>query len=210
MGRFAGASSAGFPAHSFKVVNFMNYFRAPGAHLFAGAALALLATLSFPAAAHVTLEYQVANAGSYYKATFKVGHGCGASPTRQLIVMVPEGVQGARPMPKAGWAIEITREKRALPGAGAGSEATEDVSRISWTARTPADYLPGNYYDEFSLQGKLPASEGAMYWGVSQVCESGRQDWTETPQADQDPAALKSPAALLDILPASGSGGHHH
>ena len=50
---------------------------------------ALLCIVSWPAAAHVTLEYQVANAGSYYKGTFKVGHGCGTSPVRQMVVTIP-------------------------------------------------------------------------------------------------------------------------
>jgi uncharacterized protein YcnI len=66
------------------------------------------ATGSFNAAnAHVTLEYQVANAGSGYKATFRVGHGCGESPTREIAVTLPSGVEGAKPMPKAGCTIAI-------------------------------------------------------------------------------------------------------
>ena len=69
----------------------------------AACAATLLCMASLPAAAHVVLEYQVANAGSYYKATFKVGHGCGTSPVKQIVVTIPAGVQGAKPMPKAGW-----------------------------------------------------------------------------------------------------------
>ena len=55
--------------------------------------------LGWGASAHTVLEYQVATAGQSYKATFKVGHGCGASPTRQIVVDIPAGVQGAKPMP---------------------------------------------------------------------------------------------------------------
>ena len=43
---------------------------------------ALSMSLGFGASAHTVLEYQVATAGQSYKATFKVGHGCGNSPTR--------------------------------------------------------------------------------------------------------------------------------
>ncbi|MFN7857155.1 MAG: DUF1775 domain-containing protein, partial [Acidovorax sp.] len=67
------------------------------------------------ASAHVVLEYQVAPAGASYKATFKVGHGCGASPTRQIAVDIPVGMRGARPMPKPGWALEVQRETLAQP-----------------------------------------------------------------------------------------------
>jgi uncharacterized protein YcnI len=68
-------------------------------------ALGLVAASLAPvsASAHTVLEYQVATAGKSYKATFKVGHGCGASPTRQIVVDLPAGVQGAKPMPKPGW-----------------------------------------------------------------------------------------------------------
>ena len=72
---------------------------------------ALSMSLGFGASAHTVLEYQVATAGQSYKATFKVGHGCGASPTREIVVDIPAGVQGAKPMPKPGWRLEVVREK---------------------------------------------------------------------------------------------------
>lgn len=173
-------------------------------------AATLMCAASLPAAAHVVLEYQVANAGSYYKATFKVGHGCGTSPTKQIVVTIPAGVQGAKPMPKAGWALDIAREKLAQPVMDHGRTVIEDVARITWTAKTPADYLLNEWYDEFVLQAKLPGKAGTMYWPVSQVCESGRTDWVETPKAGQKMSDLKSPAAVLEIMPSGGGGEHKH
>ena len=171
---------------------------------------ALFIILSVPAAAHVTLEYQVANAGSYYKATFKVGHGCGSSPIKQMVVSIPPGVQGAKPMPKAGWALDITREKLAQPATDHGKSITERVVRISWTAKTPADYLQNDWYDEFVLQAKLPAKEGTLYWPVSQICEEGRIDWTEVPNAGQKRTDLKIPAAALELMPVGDGTVHPH
>ena len=170
----------------------------------------VLAVFSAPSAAHVVLEYQVANAGSSYKATFKVGHGCGASPIKQIVVTIPEGVQGAKPMPKAGWALDIKREKLAQPRTDNGKTVTEDVSRITWTAKTPADYLQNAWYDEFVLQAKLPAQAGTIYWPVSQVCEEGQVDWAQLPQPGQKLSDLKTPAAVLELLPAGGGGEHKH
>ena len=155
------------------------------------AALALVATA---AGAHIHLENSSAPAGASYKATFKVGHGCEGSPTRQLSVDIPAGVRGAQPMPKPGWRLEVERS---------GAEAT----RVTWTARTPEDALPDAYYDEFVLVAKLPAQAGPLYWPVRQVCNEGRQDWTEVPQPGQPRPALKSPASKLDVVPASG---HQH
>jgi hypothetical protein len=109
----------------------------------------------------VVLEYQVAPAGRSYKATFKVGHGCGASPTRQITVDIPAGVRGAKPMPKPGWALDVQRAKLATPYTSHGRTVTEDVVRITWTAKTKDDYLPNAHYDEFALVGQLPDKDGA-------------------------------------------------
>lgn len=164
---------------------------------FPAAALCAAGALFCAAApAHVVLEYQVAPAGSSYKASFKVGHGCGASATRELSVQVPAGVRSARPMPKPGWAIDLQREG-------------DRVTRITWTARTAGDALPASHYDEFVLQAALPDQEGPLYWPVSQVCEQGRHDWTQVPRPGQPLSELASPAAVLELLPAAG-GSHHH
>ncbi len=171
-------------------------------------AAALMAALPLTHA-HITLEYPVAQAASGYKATFKVGHGCAGSPIRQIVVNIPAGVQGAKPMPKAGWAIAVERTRLAQPYTSHGRTIVEDVTRITWTARTPDDWLPNAFYDEFVLHARLPSQPGAMYWSVSQVCEQGRIDWAEVPRDGQALADLKAPAALLDILP-SGAGAHHH
>ena len=169
-------------------------------------------TFSALSAAHVVLQYQVANAGSSYKATFKVGHGCGTSAIKQIVVTVPPGVQSAKPIPKAGWVLDITREKLAQPITDHGRTVTETVSRITWTAKTPGDYLQNDWFDEFALQAKLPSNAGTMYWPISQICEEGRVDWTQIPQAGQKLSDLKTPAAVLELMPVSdgkGGGGEH-
>jgi uncharacterized protein YcnI len=171
---------------------------------------ALLLALASAAHAHVALEYQVAPAGSAYKATFKVGHGCGESATRQVSVAIPAGVTGARPMPKPGWSVQVQRGKLPEPVTAHGRTITEDVTRITWTARSAGDALPSDQYDEFVLVGQLPERAGPMYWPFSQVCETGRLDWVEVPKAGQSPADLKSPAAVLELLPAAGAAGHRH
>lgn len=175
--------------------------------------VALLASAAAPfmsASAHVVLEYQVAPAASSYKATFKVGHGCGSSPTRQIVVDIPVGVRGARPMPKPGWALEVQREKLAEPYLRHGRSITEDVVRVTWTAKTSEDMLAGAHYDEFVLVATLPAQPGTLYWPVRQACAEGRNDWTEVPRAGQKASELASPAALLEVLPNAAAGGHHH
>lgn len=172
--------------------------------------LLAVACLAGTAQAHVVLDYQAALAGSSYRATFKVGHGCGASPTRQISIEIPAGVQGAKPMPKAGWAVEITRAPLAQPYTSHGRTVTEDVVRVTWTARTAEDMLPNGHFDEFVLAATLPQRPGTLWWPVRQACQEGRTDWVEVPKAGESASALKSPAAMLEILPADGAGGHKH
>ncbi|WP_427914324.1 YcnI family protein [Ramlibacter sp. MMS24-I3-19] len=162
------------------------------------------------ASAHIGLETPSAQAGAMYRATFQVGHGCSASATRQIAVTVPSGVLDARPMPKAGWSLEIQREKLAEPVERQGRTISERVARITWTARTPADALPSDQYDEFVLMAALPAQAGALAWPVSQACDSGRADWIEVPKPGQSPHGVKNPAPLLEVLPAAGNDHHHH
>lgn len=174
------------------VVFFMKLLSSPAA-----AAAAAIACCAAPLAhAHVTLEYPVGFAASAYKATFRVGHGCGASPTRQVTVQIPAGVRGAKPMVKPGWSAEAVRDA--------------DVVRITWTARTPADVLPADHYDEFVLVATLPSAPGTLYWPVSQVCNEGRLDWTETPAPGRSAKELKAPAAALEVMPAGPAGAHAH
>ena len=64
---------------------------------------ALLAlTLAGAVSAHPLLAAPTAEAGSFYKAAIGITHGCSGSATREVIVMIPPGVEGAKPMVKAG------------------------------------------------------------------------------------------------------------
>jgi uncharacterized protein YcnI len=150
------------------------------------------------AQAHVVLEYQVAPASARYKATFQVGHGCGTSATRQLAVDIPQAMQGAHPMPKPGWRINLQKSD------------SGKVTRVTWTALAAQDKLPADFYDEFVLVAYTPAEAGPVYWPVAQVCDDARADWVEVPRDGQKLSELKHPAALLEVLPAEGGATVHH
>jgi periplasmic copper chaperone A len=175
------------------------------------AALAII-TSANAVFAHVVLEDQAALAGRSYKAVLKVGHGCEGSPTTAMRVTIPTGFMGAKPMPKAGWILVIKTAKLAVPYDNHGKQVTEDVSEITWTAMSKDSWLPEAYYDEFILLGGLPSkvNEGeAMWFKVLQTCDKGSNDWSQIPASGVDTQGLKSPAALLEIIP-SGAAGHQH
>ena len=61
--------------------------------------------------AHITLEKEEAPAKSFYKAVLRVPHGCEGSATVKVRVQIPEGVIAVKPMPKAGWQLEMLKGK---------------------------------------------------------------------------------------------------
>ena len=113
-------------------------------------------------------------------------------------------------MPKPGWTLDVQRDKLAQPTTSHGRSVTEDVVRITWTAKTPEDMLSSSHYDEFVLVAQAPQQAGTFYWPVRQICAEGRRDWVEVPTAGQKLSDLKSPAAALEILPTGGAAAHAH
>lgn len=159
--------------------------------------------------AHVVLLEPAALAGQSYRAALRVAHGCEGAPTTALQVMLPPGFRGAKPMPKPGWTLSVQSTPLAQAYDDHGRRVTEDVSSITWSASTPAHWLPDAYYDEFVLRGSLPAQAGPLWFKVIQTCSRGRNDWVEVPPSGSSTRGLKSPAALLDVIE-SDAAGHQH
>jgi uncharacterized protein YcnI len=158
--------------------------------------LALLAA-SPALQAHVTLEQPEAKAGSSYKAVLRVGHGCAGSPTTQITVQLPDGLRGAKPMPKPGWTLSLRKAALAQPYDSHGKTVTEDVVELSWTAQGEANYLQDGWYDEFVLRGQLPQRQGPLWFKVRQRCVQGEWDWAELPVSGDSTQGLKAPAVRL-------------
>jgi periplasmic copper chaperone A len=156
------------------------------------------------ALAHVVLDPPQATAGSHYKATLRVGHGCAGSATTLVKVFVPLGFQGARPFPKPGWTIEAPKAPLAQPYESHGRKITDEVREITWRGGP----LPDAFADEFSFVGTLPTQAGALAFKVLQECESGRHEWFDVPEPGATKAPAK-PAPLLNVLPAAGASHHH-
>ena len=171
------------------------------------AAIALLAGAA-SSSSHIVLDEPVAHAGASYKAVLRVGHGCTGSPTTAIRVLIPTGLRGAKPMPKAGWTLATRSEKLAQPYSSHGKQITEDVVEISWTASSRESWLLNDYFDEFVLRGTLPERPGVLWFKVLQTCEGGSNDWSEIPAAGVSTQGMKSPALLLKVLPAGSSAAH--
>lgn len=174
--------------------------------IIAACALFTVAGASF---AHVVLAEPAALAGTSYRATLRVGHGCDGSPVTALRVTLPTGFMGAKPMPKAGWVLAVTSAKLAKPYDSHGKTITDDVTEITWTAASKDSWLPDAYYDEFVLRGGLPHAAGPAWFKVLQTCEKGSIDWAEIPAEGRSTKGLKYPAALLEIKAAEPAAHAH-
>src|SRR5690606_7608756 len=151
-----------------------------------------------PVFAHVTLEVQQAAIGSSYKAVVRVPHGCGTDATNVVRIQIPEGFFAVKPMPKAGWTLEIVSGPYENAYDNHGTQVTEGVMEIVWKDGN----LPNVWYDEFVFRGTFAGSlePGRFYFPAIQECANGEEAWidvTGSPDAEM-------PAPGLELVPAEG------
>lgn len=163
----------------------------------------LLAIAGAPAAAHITLETAAAPAGSYYKAVFRVGHGCKGSPTTAIRVRIPDGASGVKPQPKPGWQVATVKDEAPRSGHGEGAHAGHGghpaaaVREVVWTGK-----LLDEHYDEFVIRLKLPDTPGAaLLFPVVQTCAQGEQRWVESAEPGKPASHDRMVAPLLRLTP---------
>lgn len=167
--------------------------------LLTGACLAAtaIATSQSAAFAHVTLATGEARANAYYKAVFQVPHGCDGAATQAIRIQIPEGVIGVKPMPKAGWTLNITRGAYAKTYQSHGKTIAEGPKEVVWSGGSLSD----DNYDEFvfsSFVTDFPSGQ-AIYFPTVQQCAKGEISWDQVASAGQNPHSLKSPAPMLRI-----------
>ena len=167
------------------------------ASLLAAVLTVALAGASTVAFAHITLERGEAPVGQSYKAVLRVPHGCDDSPTTAIRVRIPEGVIDAKPMPKAGWTLNLVEGKYAKTYSLFHAQVSQGVTEIDWSGGN----LPDDYYDEFVffayLSSDLHPGE-TLYFPVVQQCEKGVHRWIEIPTAGSN---YPEPAPGLRLLP---------
>lgn len=193
----------------------------------------LLPTL---AQAQILLDADQAERGSYYRGVLTVSQGCNGSATTRITVDIPEGLQFAQPMPKAGWQLEIVKKPVERPFFQDGIEITEAVRQISWSGNSLHDI----HFDEFVFRGRIGVdASSVLYFPVIQTCESGELHWDQTAEAEtatehqhvnqyaehsqhqhaevaamsthqHTTSALLYPAPFVKVVDGTGDHHHHH
>jgi uncharacterized protein YcnI/copper(I)-binding protein len=167
---------------------------------------AAIAAMPVIASAHVTLVQGEAPADSYYLAQLQIPHGCDGKPTKEVRVTLPEGFISAKPMPKAGWALDVITGKYKTEYKDHGKSVTEGPVEIRWTGGD----LPDAFFDIFSVRGKFAGlAEGAVVpFAVTQVCDGAEAVWNEVAAPGQDAHDLPNPAPTVTLIAAKNM--HHH
>lgn len=172
--------------------------------LAAASALTLVSIATAPA--HSTLERAEAAAGSY-KAVLRIPHGCDGEATHTVRIELPEGFIGAKPMPKAGWTLDLEKGDYSGSYKLHGREISSGLKAATWSGGA----LPDDQYDEFVVNGTLSAAPGArLAFVVTQACAGGEVAWNEIAAEGEDPHSLKHPAPFVTIAAAEDKPHGHH
>lgn len=147
------------------------------------------------AVAHMVADPPEGPAGGYFKAAFRVTHGCQGTPTVSVTIRIPEGVLGAKPQAKPGWTIEIkTRPVDPPVDLGHGFKIRETASEITWRGGP----LPNAYFDEFALTMRTPDRPGTtLYFPSIQTCEKGSYEWVQVPGGPGEHLHAPAPSVKL-------------
>ena len=170
----------------------------------AGALVATgLFALSAPAMAHVSFETPQATQNSTYKAVLRIPHGCAGAPTLKVSVRIPDGVVAVKPMPKAGWILDMVEKTYPKPVMISGQPVTAGIGEIIWSGS-----LADEHFDEFVFQARVTDAVEAgseLAFPVVQTCASASEAWTEIAAPGQDSQALNRPAPTIRIVAAPSS-----
>lgn len=166
------------------------------------AATALVLGSVLPASAHVTFAEGPVEAGAYEILTVSLGHGCDGSSTTEIAIQIPEGINAVTPTREAQYTVEKVMEELDTPITDShGSEVTERVAQVVYTATTP---LPDGQRDAFELSVQIPedAAGSTLYFPTVQTCEQGETAWVQIPDEGQDGDDLEAPAPSVDVVAA--------
>ncbi|PWU56418.1 hypothetical protein DLE60_26325 [Micromonospora globispora] len=175
----------------------------------AALALAAVATavLGFagPASAHVSVNPSEATQGGYGRFAFRVPNESDRASTTKVEVVLPENapVGSVSTMPVAGWTVTVEKRKVNPPIDVHGSQLTEAVSKLTWTASGDAAIKPGQFQEFPVLMGPLPQVDRMVFKTLQTYSDGTVQRWIEEPTPGG--AEPEDPAPVLTLTAASPS-----
>lgn len=169
-----------------------------------------IATLASTTAvlAHATFANPPAKVGAYVAATLQVPHGCDGKATNEVHIKLPEGFISAKPMFKPGWEVEIIEGDYQNSYDNHGKAVKSGPVEI----RFKNGELPDNFYDTFTVYGKIAAGDPAigLAFPTVQLCGTdAKVAWDQIAAPGQNPHDLDGPAPVLKLVAAEGDAHGH-
>ncbi len=148
-----------------------------------------------PALAHVEPTVEQVPAGSSTAVGLTLEHGCDESPTREVAVQIPDGVDEATPVAPNGWTAESTADTVTFT-ADPGSELDAHTSQAFEIELTPSADAVGE----------------VLLLKTVQTCVTGEIGWIE--EWDGEGEEPEHPAPQVTVVAAgeeatAGEGDHH-
>ncbi|RZU73774.1 uncharacterized protein YcnI [Micromonospora kangleipakensis] len=175
------------------------------------AALALTAVatavlgLAGPASAHVTVNPKEAPQGGYGRFAFRVPNESDTASTTKVEVTLPENapVGSVSTMPVPGWTVAVEKRKVDPPIDVHGSQLTEAVAKLTWTAAANAGVKPGEFQEFPVSMGPLPQVDRMVFKVLQTYSDGNVARWIEEPTpGGEEP---ENPAPVLTLTAASPS-----
>ncbi|CUU57218.1 uncharacterized protein Ga0074812_11154 [Parafrankia irregularis] len=164
--------------------------------------------LALPASAHVTVAPAEAAKGAYTTLTFKVPTESDTASTTALDVQFPADapIASVTVQPKPGWTYKVTKGAPAKPLTAHGTQITEVVTQITWTAENGAGIRPGEF-DTFNVSaGPLPDDADQVVFKTLQTYSDGEiVRWIDVAKPGTDEPDHPAPAVTLTAAAASDS-----
>lgn len=156
-----------------------------------------------PASAHVTVNPREATQGSYARVAFRAPTESDTASTTKIEVVMPEDnpIASVSLMPVPGWEATVERRTVDPPLELHGSQVTEVVSKITWTASPDAAVKPGQFQEFPVSMGPLPKAERLVFKTLQTYSDGNVVRWIEEPPANggEEP---EHPAPVLKLAAA--------
>ncbi|MBM0202315.1 YcnI family protein [Micromonospora sp. NPDC051227] len=179
---------------------------AAAALAFAAAATAVLG-FAGPASAHVTVNPKEATQGGYARVAFRVPNESDTASTIKLEVVLPENapVGSVSTMPVPGWTVTTEKRKVDPPIEVHGSQLTEAVSKITWTASGDAGVKPGQFQEFPVSMGPLPQVDSMVFKTLQTYSDGNISRWIDDPAPGAEEP--EHPAPVLTLAAAAAPSG---
>ncbi|MFI1192445.1 YcnI family protein [Micromonospora sp. NPDC020750] len=186
----------------------LRHRRSATAAVLAFGVAAVVLGVAAPASAHVSVNPKEATQGGYGRFAFRVPNESDEASTTKVEVVLPENapVGSVSTMPVPGWTVAMEKRKVDPPVQVHGSEVTEAVSKITWTATGDAAVKPGQFQEFPVSMGPLPEVDTMVFKALQTYSDGNVVRWIEEPSAAgaEEP---EKPAPVLTLTAAAPSAG---